>query len=154
MRHLVSHCRRMTQREPEGPRFAIGELADAAGVSRRAVRFYVQRGLLAPPLGVGRGAHYDASHLAQLLEIKRRQEAGVSLDAIADTFALAGPPPPPALPAQEAWLRLALAPGVELHLREGALSDAQLAAVVTNVTAILDPPDPPDPPDHPPGEAP
>src|ERR687894_1051120 len=61
---------------------SIGELADAAGLSRRAVRFYVQQKLLPTPLGRGRGRHYDASHLERLRRIGELQNAGHSLDAI------------------------------------------------------------------------
>src|SRR5688572_5160641 len=62
--------------------FSIGDLADAAGVSRRAIRFYVQQRLLPPPLGRGRGGHYDGSHLERLRRIGELQAAGHSLDAI------------------------------------------------------------------------
>ena len=41
----------------------IDELADAVGLTRRAIRYYVQQKLLPTPLGVGRGKHYDATHL-------------------------------------------------------------------------------------------
>lgn len=119
------------------PRYAIGELAEAAGVSRRAVRFYVQRGLMPPPLGQGRGAHYDRSHLTRLLEIKRRQEAGMPLDAIAESFAADAPPEPAPEPTFESWGRLTLAPGVELHLRTGALSPAQHAALLHAIDSVL-----------------
>ena len=47
-------------------RLSIDELADAAGLTRRGIRFYVQQRLLPTPHGVGRGKHYDASHLARL----------------------------------------------------------------------------------------
>ena len=57
-------------------RHAIGELADLGGVSRRTVRYYVQEGLLPAPLGVGRGRHYGAEHLEQLLKVKALQEQG------------------------------------------------------------------------------
>jgi len=123
--------------ETGAPRYAIGELADAAGVSRRAVRFYVQRGLVAPPLGVGRGAHYDASHLAQLLEIRRRQEAGAPLQAIADSFESDGAPVAAPAPVSEAWTRLVLAPGVELHVRADALTAAQKAALIHVMHTVL-----------------
>src|SRR5512137_1948428 len=63
-------------------RFGIDELADLGGVSRRTVRFYIQEGLLPAPLGVGRGSHYDRTHLDRLLAIKAEQEAGRSLDDI------------------------------------------------------------------------
>ena len=63
-------------------RYAIGDLADLGGVSRRTVRYYVQEGLLPAPLGVGRGNHYGAEHLEQLLKVKALQEAGRTLDEI------------------------------------------------------------------------
>ena len=62
--------------------YSIGSLADATGVSRRTVRFYVQRDLLPPPEGLGRGALYTDEHLARLLQIKVWQEEGVPLDEI------------------------------------------------------------------------
>lgn len=127
------------------PRYSIGELAEAGGVSRRAVRFYVQRGLVAPPHGVGRGAHYDAAHLAQLLEIKRRQGEGAALEAIArgpdddpsEVIGADGPGPAAQVSVPEHWSRLALAPGVELGVRHGALTEAQLAAVVQALRTTL-----------------
>ena len=51
---MVTHCAGVMIDTPtdtapdDGARYAIGELAEAGGVSRRAVRFYVQRGLIAP----------------------------------------------------------------------------------------------------------
>ena len=62
--------------------FTIGELADAAGVTRRAVHFYIQRGLLPRPESKGRGATYSAAHLDRLRQILRLQQAGHSLAAI------------------------------------------------------------------------
>ena len=113
----------------ESRRFSIDELADLGGVSRRTVRFYIQEGLLPAPLGVGRGSHYDRSHLDRLLEVKARQEAGQSLVEIRagrrapgagerHAAALA------AAIARSAWRRLELAPGVELHVA----SDIRLPA--------------------------
>lgn len=114
-------------------RFSIGELADAGGVSRRTVRFYVQRGLIAAPLGVGRGAYYDAGHLAQLLAVKRRQEAGEPLGAIADSEA----PEPLPLPETESWSRRVIVSGVELHVRAGALTPAQELAFVQTLQHLV-----------------
>ncbi len=62
--------------------YSIGELAAACGVSRRTVRFYVQRGLLAPPLGLGRGARYNEAHLTRLREIRAGHEHGVPLEEL------------------------------------------------------------------------
>jgi len=107
----------------ESPRYGIDELADLGGVSRRAVRYYVQEGLIPAPFGVGRGDHYGAAHLQALLRVKALQEAGHTLDEIRRPAARrqpaavappAAPTPPP--PPIEAWRRISLAPGVELHI--------------------------------------
>ena len=107
--------------DQERGRFSIDELADLAGVSRRTVRYYVQEGLIPQPLGVGRGRHYDQSHLDRLLDVKARQEAGWSLDEIrARRAALPGDARPAVRPPQPlprtTWRRLELTPGVELHV--------------------------------------
>ena len=97
------------------------ELADLGGVTRRTVRYYVQERLIPPPLGVGRGPHYGRALLERLLEVKAQQEAGLSLDEIRARRAPApdsgrtGPRPLESLP-RSSWRRLALAPGVELHV--------------------------------------
>jgi DNA-binding transcriptional MerR regulator len=97
------------------------ELAELGGVSRRTVRYYVQEGLLPAPLGVGRGRHYDRSHLDRLLEVKAQQEGGLSLDEIRARRArpAGGGRPAPRAPrplSRTTWRRLELAPGVELHV--------------------------------------
>jgi DNA-binding transcriptional MerR regulator len=99
------------------------ELADLGGVTRRTVRYYVQEGLIPPPLGVGRGRHYGPAHLARLLEVKAQQEAGLSLDEIRArrTPEPGGRRPEPRLPQplpRSTWRRLSLAPGVELHVSQ------------------------------------
>ena len=108
----------------------IGELADAVGITRRAVRFYVQQKLLPPPLGVGRGDHYDATHLAALRRIVELQQAGHSLAAIArilgsgttsepvverPTKKATGDIDEPIVIQTSLYTRLQIAPGVELH---------------------------------------
>lgn len=134
------------------PRYTIGELADRAGVSRRTVRYYVQRELLPAPDGLGRGAHYTDEHLARLIRIRELQEAGVPLADIALT--LDGPPPTPPepqpLPAPGSgprplprpgsvarWSRAVIADGIELHVRDGALGEAALAALLQLLTHHL-----------------
>src|SRR5438874_11119936 len=100
---------------------SIGELADAAGLSRRAVRFYVQQKLLEPPAGVGRGRHYGREHLNQLRRIAELQSAGHSLDEIRQIFD--GQRVTPLAPRRrvrplvvsELWTRVRIADGVELH---------------------------------------
>jgi DNA-binding transcriptional MerR regulator len=145
-------------------RMSIGELADAAAVSRRAVRFYVQRGLLPAPHGLGRGRHYDAGHLERLRRIGELQATGHALEAIKrllDGRPSPAPEPPTALPALPAspaspaspaapgprrpvleaqlWTRLNIADGVELHVDAGRreLTVEELLAVRDAVRSIL-----------------
>jgi DNA-binding transcriptional MerR regulator len=102
-------------------RYAIGELADLGGVSRRTVRYYVQERLIPTPSGVGRGNHYGREHLDRLLQVKALQEAGRTLDEIRQVLGakrsspstLAKPVDP--LP-RSVWRRIPLAGGVELHV--------------------------------------
>ena len=115
-------------------RYGIAELAARAGVTRRAVRYYVQRGLLPPPVGLGRGQHYTEAHLGRLLAIKAQQAAGRSLAdiaAMADAAALT--------PAGSLWWRVPLAPGVELHVRRGRdpVPEDALARLAAAARAIL-----------------
>lgn len=108
--------------------YAIGDLAELAGVSRRTVRYYVQEGLLPAPLGLGRGNHYGQEHLDRLLRVKALQEAGRSLDEIRHALnpapaARRAPAPVERTAAErierKLWRRLTLAPGVELHVEGG-----------------------------------
>ena len=102
-------------------RYAIGDLARLGGVSRRTVRYYVQEGLIPPPLGVGRGNHYGAEHLEQIIRVKAMQEAGRTLDEIrrgpaAATLRRKSRAADTAQVDRSIWRRLTLAPGVELHV--------------------------------------
>jgi DNA-binding transcriptional MerR regulator len=105
----------------EGGLLGVAELADLGGVSRRTVRFYVQEGLLQPPLGVGRGRHYGPEHLKRLLEVKALQEQGRSLSEIREVIeggprARARPAPLAAPPSRAKFVRLEVLPGVELNV--------------------------------------
>lgn len=60
----------------------LSELADAAEVSPRTVRYYISEGLLPPPEGVGPGRHYRQSHLDRLRLILRLKAAYLPLREI------------------------------------------------------------------------
>jgi DNA-binding transcriptional MerR regulator len=134
----------------------LDELAAQAGLSRRAIRFYVQRRLLPPPLGLGRGRHYDQRHVEVLKRIAELQAAGHSLDGISKILggADAAEVEKPGLPAGAGvapggrraalsaalWTRLKLAPGVELHFDASAHPSAeQLINIRQAVRRILRP---------------
>ncbi|MEV7235979.1 MerR family transcriptional regulator [Streptomyces sp. NPDC051020] len=60
------------------------ELAKEAGIPVRTLRFYRERGLIAPPRREGRIAWYDDHHLARLRTITGLLERGHTLTGIAD----------------------------------------------------------------------
>ena len=103
-------------------RYPIGELATLGGVSRRTVRYYVQEGLIPHPLGLGRGKHDPAYHRAQLRRVPARPERGRPLDEIrgalgqAPSRRAAGKPAREEVLPRSLWRRIALTPGVEVHV--------------------------------------
>lgn len=123
--------------------YGVEELAERGGVSRRTVRYYIQRGLLPPPAGLGRGKHYGEQHLSALVRIRELQEAAVPLDAIAAR--LEAPPrsqprpesPPEAHAQQTSWTRVLLAPDLELHVRGRRLSEEQVRRVIQAVNRAM-----------------
>jgi len=102
----------------EEVRHSIDELCRLTGLTRRTVRFYVQKGLLDRPEGEKRGAWYTPHHVEQLLLIRKWTGAGLSLEAIGDL--LAGkdsdmPPVKPLLPGTgEVRSHLVVADGIEV----------------------------------------
>ncbi len=128
-------------------RYAIGELAQLGRVSRRTVRYYIQRGLLAPPTGVGRGRHYTQRHLDTLIRIRELRESGLPLVEIAGRLVddrllqPSAPPqaaPPPARPSYSSWTRIEIGDGIELHLRDRRLDSRQARAVGEAITGLLE----------------
>ena len=95
--------------------YSIRELAETADVSRRTVRFYVQRGLIDPPQGRGRGSVYTSRHLEQIRRVRAFQRRGFELDVIR-TMPEEQPSPvvPPSRPFSV--LRIPLARGVRLEV--------------------------------------
>lgn len=148
-------------------RYSIHELAQATGVPRRTIRYYVQRGLIPAPEGAGRGHFYTDAHLERLQRVRALQEQGRPLDEIAVLLeaedrdspvvyaaALAAPaprdlrqaaPPEPSAPLPqpvdvEVVTRLRIADGVELSFAAPARvpTPARLRAIVTAVARLLE----------------
>jgi DNA-binding transcriptional MerR regulator len=106
-------------------RYLIEELCALTGFPRRTIRYYVQNGLIDPPAGRGRGGFYAEEVLQRLLKIRKLQEQGLRMDAVAAALsreeADAGPHvPAAAVPAREPsrgiWTRYEVVPGVEVHV--------------------------------------
>lgn len=65
-------------------RYTLSDLCQLIELTPRTVRFYIQKSLLPAPKDSGRGAYYTQMHLEQLLEIKKWQDAGLSLEPISE----------------------------------------------------------------------
>lgn len=130
---------------PPARTYKLDELAAAAGVSIRTIRYYVQRELLPAPQFRGPDTAYSERHLLQLQAIRALQARQWSLDAIAaalsncqdyteiEQLALGAGEPAEGLPRApveapqkraepsvrpvEAWNRISLGEGVEIWLR-------------------------------------
>src|SRR5262249_25024714 len=62
--------------------YTIGKLAEAGGVTPRAIRFYTAEGLLPPPDTRGRFARYSEIHLLRLKAIARLKRDYLPLSII------------------------------------------------------------------------
>jgi DNA-binding transcriptional MerR regulator len=58
----------------------IGELADSAGTTTKALRYYEERGLLVAPRRTNGYRDYDESHLRVVQEIQTLREIGFALE--------------------------------------------------------------------------
>lgn len=63
-------------------RYLIGELSEAAGVSVRTIRYYLDEGLLPPPAVEGKYSTFDESYLERLEFIRRLKDAFLPLKEI------------------------------------------------------------------------
>src|ERR1700688_165195 len=93
----------------------LAELADAAQLPARTIRFYIARGLLDGPVKAGRGAAYTPEHLARLEQIKKLQAGGRMLSDIART--LSGDTAESSAVAPTPWLQFAPAEDVVILTR-------------------------------------
>lgn len=128
--------------ETSQPKYGIAELAALGGVSRRTVRYYVQRGLLPAPSGTGRGKHYGEEHLERLIQVRRWQEEGKSLGDI--EAGEAEPSTATCVAVADAvvsqlWVRYGVAEGVELMMRSDAgIGPAKLDRIAQAVRKVLE----------------
>lgn len=120
----------------------LTELADAAGVTPRTVRYYIAQGLLPSPGRLGPHTRYGPEYLDRLRLIRRLQEEHLPLSEIRrrlpdlETGVSDQPMPPPLAamlrpmraadirprlrpyhPARTDWERILLSPDIELNVR-------------------------------------
>ncbi len=67
--------------------FRIGDLAAKAGVTKRTIHYYINRGLLPPAHGTGIMSTYSEDHLLRIMLIKKLQEKYLPLERIRNIVA-------------------------------------------------------------------
>lgn len=126
--------------------FTLDELGSLVDLPRRTVRYYIQIGLVDRPDGAGRGAHYTTRHLDQLLEIRKWQQAGLSLDRIRELLIAGGVEtltPPPRLRQKgsvEVWSHVVINDGVELSIdpKRANLTPEEVRELATGVMDLYE----------------
>lgn len=124
--------------EPEVKKFNLDDLCTLSDTSKRTVRYYMQIGLVDPPIGATKAAHYLHHHLDQLLTIRKLSDAGVSLERIREVLSGETPPLPPRqrqAGSVEVRSHLFIADGVELEIspERAGLRPEQVRALVRAV---------------------
>ena len=124
--------------EADIKKFSLDDLCTLSDTSKRTVRYYMQIGLVDPPLGATKAAHYLHKHLEQLLTIRKLSDAGVSLDRIREVLSGEVPPLPPRQRqpgSVEVRSHLFIAEGVELEIspEQAGLSPEQVRTLVRAV---------------------
>ncbi len=125
--------------------FSIEDLSRITGLTRRTIRYYIQQGLLAHPVGERRAAHYLASHLETLLRIRRLAAEGFSLEAIGkklnedDRNEHAASARTPIPGTARTCIHIAIAAGVELTVDPAAakMSAEDLRKIMAQITELL-----------------
>lgn len=126
----------------EARRFSLDEICMLADLPKRTARYYIQTGLVLRPVGEKRNAYYTEAHLAQLLTIRKWQQAGLSLERIGALLAgdENGLPPPRPRPAGtvEVWSHLVVADGLEITLEPGraGLAPEQVRKLFAEIGAL------------------
>lgn len=126
--------------------FSLDELAGLVDLPRRTVRYYIQIGLVDRPEGAGRGARYTSRHLEQLLEIRKWQQAGLSLERIRELLGTneevgATPPLPPRQKGTvEVWSHVVINDGVELTIdpRRANLTPEEVRELATGLMDLYE----------------
>lgn len=123
----------------------LEELSTLVDIPKRTVRFYVENGVVDRPEGVKKGAYYTQKHVEQLLEIKKWQKAGLSLERIKSLLddGAGGAPMPPPIQRQpgdvSVWSHIYVQEGVELLIdpRRSGLTPEKVNRISQALQALV-----------------
>ncbi|MEK7433904.1 MAG: MerR family transcriptional regulator [Cyanobacteriota bacterium] len=121
--------------------YNIELLAKLSGLTKRTIRYYIEKGLLDPPLGSCRASYYTEEHLNRLEEIKRWSTQGVPLIQIKSI--LEGNSPVIEVNIEHiicthVWERLNVYDGIELHFRTNYLKPDELRKIDDFIKSVIE----------------
>ncbi|MGH2533927.1 MAG: MerR family transcriptional regulator [Thermomicrobiales bacterium] len=126
--------------------YTIARLHEMTGVTPRTIRFYISLGLLPPAFGRGPGARYGEGHLARLQLIHLLKSQHLPLDGIKQRLHelsdrhVRAMVSMDAQPIGERWRRVALHPGIELHIRErDSTTSAEFDDAIAHILDVMKP---------------
>lgn len=118
--------------QPEN-KYTLGMLAEKTDLSRRAVRYYIHRGLLPPPFGAKKGSYYTDLHLERLLLINKMSSQGVSLITIMETLATKKKEPQ----VERSWRESQMFEGVRLSYLPNTLTRSEVAVIHKFINELM-----------------
>jgi len=107
--------------------YNIETLVKISGISKRTIRYYIEKKLLSPPLGSCRGSYYDETHLDRLEKIKKMASQGVPLEKMREF--LYSVVVTESVEKTELWERLVLFDGLEVNFRKNLLNEEQIKKI-------------------------
>ena len=132
--------------------YNIETLARMTGLTRRTIRYYVQRELIPKPAGGGRGHYYtDEHHLRRIKTIQKWQAQGVPLEKIKKLLgreemirkeivtkpeAITPPCPIPQVSTSK-WTKVSIGDFVEVSFRDGTLTEEDQKAIEDFIVSII-----------------
>ena len=120
--------------------YNIEILAKLAGITKRTVRYYIEKGLLEPPAGNCRGSYYTTSHLEQLENIKKWAQQGIPLSQVKSL--LEGECTTECINAISVicttkWEKLKINDGFEVHFWENSVHPDDLKAINDFIISVI-----------------
>ena len=125
-------------------KYKISELAEAAGVTVRTIRYYVSKGLLTPPIEEGMYSYYSETNLNELRLVKTYQEQYLPLDVIREKL-IKGEMNVDAYlkvdnqknDTETLYRKVLVVPGIELSVRADVLDQEKVETLVNYIKKII-----------------
>jgi DNA-binding transcriptional MerR regulator len=128
----------------EKTKYKISELAEAAGVTIRTIRYYVSKGLLTPPKEDGLYSYYSEINLNELKQVKAYQEMYLPLDVIRDKMLKKENDLNIDLKVDDQkrdtellYRKVIVVPGIELNVREDVLDKEKTETLVGYLKKVI-----------------